>query len=165
MLSIRASGTAHEAVSDLCSRYLARRYPLGVAGAVIMAVFVFAAVFADAIAPLDPLTTNAALVAGAAGRHAICWAPTSWAATSTAASSTARASRSLSALGATCLGCGLGVAARPGLAAMSAAGSICSCSACADIMQALPLLVHGAGDDRRARPVAASTPSSPSPSR
>ena len=38
--------------------YLARRYPLGVAGAIIMAVFVFAALFAGTVAPLDPFTTN-----------------------------------------------------------------------------------------------------------
>ena len=31
--------------------YLARRYPLGVAGAIIMTVFVFAAVFAGTVAP------------------------------------------------------------------------------------------------------------------
>jgi peptide/nickel transport system permease protein len=39
-------------------RYLAARYPLGVGGGVIMAVFVFAALFASFIAPLDPFTTN-----------------------------------------------------------------------------------------------------------
>ena len=38
--------------------YLARRYPLGVAGAVIMTVFVLAAIFAGTVAPLDPFTTN-----------------------------------------------------------------------------------------------------------
>jgi len=39
--------------------FLCRRYPLGAIGAVIVAIFVFAAVFADVIAPYDPLTTNA----------------------------------------------------------------------------------------------------------
>src|SRR3954462_5827408 len=38
--------------------YLSRRYPLGVAGAFIMVVFVFAAIFAGSVAPLDPFTTN-----------------------------------------------------------------------------------------------------------
>ena len=38
--------------------YLARRYPLGVAGAIIMTVFVLAAIFAGTVAPLDPFTTN-----------------------------------------------------------------------------------------------------------
>jgi peptide/nickel transport system permease protein len=42
-------------------RFLARRYPLGAAGAVIMAVFVFAALFAGAITVYDPLSTNPAL--------------------------------------------------------------------------------------------------------
>lgn len=40
--------------------YFCRRYPLGAVGAAIMLVFVFAAVFADVIAPQDPLNTNAA---------------------------------------------------------------------------------------------------------
>src|SRR6516164_6808818 len=42
-------------------RFLARRYPLGAAGAAIMAVCVFAAVFANYITVYDPLSTNAAL--------------------------------------------------------------------------------------------------------
>jgi peptide/nickel transport system permease protein len=39
--------------------FFMRRYPLGTAGAVLMIVFVVAAVFANVIAPLDPLQTNA----------------------------------------------------------------------------------------------------------
>ena len=39
--------------------YYARRYPLGAIGAVIMVVFVFSALFADVIAPHDPLQTMA----------------------------------------------------------------------------------------------------------
>jgi peptide/nickel transport system permease protein len=39
--------------------FFTRRYPLGAGGAVIMAVFVFTAVFADLIAPHDPLQTRA----------------------------------------------------------------------------------------------------------
>ena len=39
--------------------YNARRYPLGVAGGIIMIVFVLAAIFATAVAPLDPFSTNA----------------------------------------------------------------------------------------------------------
>src|ERR1700751_3111470 len=42
-------------------RFLARRYPLGAFGAVIMALCVFAAVFAPYIPVYDPLSTNAAL--------------------------------------------------------------------------------------------------------
>jgi peptide/nickel transport system permease protein len=40
------------------SGFLARRYPLGALGAVIVVVFVLTAVFANVIAPLDPLSTN-----------------------------------------------------------------------------------------------------------
>lgn len=39
--------------------YLMRRYPLGVAGLIIMSTFVLAAIFAPWVSPLDPFTTNA----------------------------------------------------------------------------------------------------------
>lgn len=39
--------------------FMARRYPLGAVGAVIVAIFVLTAVFADVIAPTDPTATNA----------------------------------------------------------------------------------------------------------
>jgi peptide/nickel transport system permease protein len=42
-------------------RFFMRRYPLGTVGAVIMGVFVFAALFAPMITTYDPLTTNASL--------------------------------------------------------------------------------------------------------
>jgi peptide/nickel transport system permease protein len=42
-------------------RYYAAAYPLGVVGAVIMLVFVFAALFAGFIAPYDPIRTNSAI--------------------------------------------------------------------------------------------------------
>ncbi len=42
-------------------RFFVRRYPLGAIGAAIMALFVFAAIFAPLITMYDPLTTNAAL--------------------------------------------------------------------------------------------------------
>jgi peptide/nickel transport system permease protein len=41
--------------------FFARRYPLGAAGAVIMGVFLFAALFAPLITFYDPLSTNSAL--------------------------------------------------------------------------------------------------------
>jgi peptide/nickel transport system permease protein len=41
-------------------RFFIRRYPLGAAGAVIMAIFIFAAAFAPYITMYDPLSTNAA---------------------------------------------------------------------------------------------------------
>jgi len=43
-------------------RYHAAAYPLGVAGAVIMAVFVFAAIFADFITAYSPIATSSASV-------------------------------------------------------------------------------------------------------
>jgi peptide/nickel transport system permease protein len=39
--------------------FLARRYPLGAVGAVIVTIFVLTAAFADVIAPVDPTATNA----------------------------------------------------------------------------------------------------------
>lgn len=42
-------------------RFLARRYPLGAIGAVIMAIFVFAALFAPFLTVYDPLSTNSAI--------------------------------------------------------------------------------------------------------
>ena len=50
-------------------RFLARRYPLGAVGAVIMALCLFAAVFAPYITVYDPLSTNAALSLARAGRE------------------------------------------------------------------------------------------------
>jgi len=41
--------------------FLARRYPLGALGAVIMTVFVFAALFAEFLTHHDPLSTNSAM--------------------------------------------------------------------------------------------------------
>lgn len=43
------------------TRYFVRLYPLGAVGAVIMAVFLLAAIFADVIAGQDPLATNPAV--------------------------------------------------------------------------------------------------------
>src|SRR5215813_9558028 len=42
-------------------RFLVTRHPLGALGAAIMAIFVFAAVFADFLTRFDPVTTNSAL--------------------------------------------------------------------------------------------------------
>ena len=51
-------------------RYLVARYPLGVIGAAIMLVFVFAAIFADALTSYDPVTTNATIsLARPGGAH------------------------------------------------------------------------------------------------
>jgi len=42
-------------------RFFVRRYPLGAIGGAILAVFVLAAIFADAITAFDPLSTNSRL--------------------------------------------------------------------------------------------------------
>jgi len=41
------------------SVYLMRRFPLGAAGAVIVTIFLGMAIFADVVAPYDPLQTEA----------------------------------------------------------------------------------------------------------
>ena len=88
--------------------FYAKRYPLGAAGAVIVAVFVLMAIFAPWITQFDPTLTNSrsSLRRPAARTRS---APTSWAATCGAASSTARAFRSRSGIGSTGLGCLFGV--------------------------------------------------------
>jgi hypothetical protein len=73
-------------------RHLIWRHPLGAAGAIIIAVLAFGALFADLITVYDPLRTDSS-ISLARPTLRIGWAPTSWAATSTAASSTAPASR------------------------------------------------------------------------
>ncbi|MGE5269387.1 MAG: ABC transporter permease [Thiohalocapsa sp.] len=51
-------------------RFFMRRYPLGAAGAVIMGIFLFAAIFAPYITVYDPLSTNAAAsLAPPSGAH------------------------------------------------------------------------------------------------
>ncbi|HEY0421062.1 MAG TPA: ABC transporter permease [Acetobacteraceae bacterium] len=54
----RAGASAHGVRGRLA--FFVRSYPLGAVGAVIMAVFVLAAIFADFIAGFSPLATNAA---------------------------------------------------------------------------------------------------------
>src|SRR6516225_3969805 len=56
---VKAGATAQGRLARL--RYLIWRNPLGAAGAAIMGLFVFAAVFADFLTSYDPLSTNAAL--------------------------------------------------------------------------------------------------------
>jgi|CXWL01.1.fsa_nt_gi peptide/nickel transport system permease protein len=53
------------------SMFLARRYPLGAVGVMIVAVFVFAAIFAEMITTFDPLATNSKMSLAAPG--AIHW--------------------------------------------------------------------------------------------
>ncbi|HTZ36522.1 MAG TPA: ABC transporter permease, partial [Stellaceae bacterium] len=55
-----AAAGAHVHGSWGAVRFFLRRYPLGAIGAVIMALFVLAAIFAPLLTVYDPLTTNAA---------------------------------------------------------------------------------------------------------
>jgi peptide/nickel transport system permease protein len=56
-----AAAGAHVRTRWGAVRFFLRRYPLGAIGAAIMAIFIFAAVFAPLITVYDPLTTNAAV--------------------------------------------------------------------------------------------------------
>ena len=53
-------------------RYHAAAHPLGVVGAAIMLVFVFAAVFADFITVYSPVTTNSAISLLPPSRERLC---------------------------------------------------------------------------------------------
>ena len=53
----KAGANVHGRLSGLL--FFVRRYPLGAIGAVIMALFMATALFADQITAFDPLTTNA----------------------------------------------------------------------------------------------------------
>ncbi len=78
-------------------RFLARRYPLGAVGAVIVLLFMLHGAVRQLHRAVRSDGDQRQGLAGRARRRPICWAPTSWAATCSAASSTARASRSPSA--------------------------------------------------------------------
>jgi len=118
---------------------LAVAYPLGLAGAIIMAAFVLAAVFADALARFDPLTTNAAL--SLARPDAAHWLGADFMGRDVYARLMYGARISLAVgLGSTCLGCALGVVL--GLASGYLGGWVdLVVQRLVDVMQALPLLV------------------------
>ena len=121
------------------TRFLLRRYPLGAAGAVIMALFVFAAIFAGAITVWDPLSTNAALsLARPSGAH---WLGADFLGRDVYSRIVYGARISLMVgLGSTLLGSVLGVAL--GLASGYLGGAIdLMAQRFVDILQALPLLV------------------------
>jgi peptide/nickel transport system permease protein len=120
-------------------RFLLRRYPLGAAGAVIMAVFVFAALFAGAITAWDPLSTNAALsLARPSAAH---WLGADFLGRDVYSRIVYGARISLMVgLGSTFLGSVFGVAL--GLASGYLGGAIdLAAQRLVDILQALPLLV------------------------
>jgi peptide/nickel transport system permease protein len=119
--------------------YLARRYPLGVGGAVIMTLFVLAAAFAGWIAPLDPFSTNARASLAPPGAANLLGADMMGRDVLSRLIHGARISLAV-ALGATALGSGLG--ATLGLASGYVGGWFdLIVQRLAEIMQALPLLV------------------------
>jgi peptide/nickel transport system permease protein len=66
MTAVEHSAELSRAGANISNRrqaamFLARHYPLGAAGAVILIVFVLTAIFADGISPFDPTSTNPAI--------------------------------------------------------------------------------------------------------
>jgi peptide/nickel transport system permease protein len=119
--------------------YYARRYPLGVAGAIIMIIFVLTAVFANVVAPLDPLTTNARASLAPPSRTYWIGADMMGRDMMSRMIHGARVSLAV-ALGATCIGSGLG--AMLGLASGYLGGWFdLIVQRVAEVMQSLPLLV------------------------
>jgi peptide/nickel transport system permease protein len=119
--------------------FLANRYPLGAFGAAIVALFVFAAVFADVITPVDPTTTNPARSLAPPGSEM--WMGADFMGRDMYSRVVHGARISLAVgLGSTALGCILGVII--GLASGYLLGWFdLLVQRLIDIMQALPLLV------------------------
>src|SRR5215472_13864575 len=119
--------------------YAAARYPLGAIGAVIMIVFVLAAVFADELTLYDPLTTNAAIsLAPPSAAH---WLGADFMGRDVYSRIVYGARISLAVgLGSTALGCALGVVL--GLASGYLGGWVdLIVQRVVDALQAIPLLV------------------------
>jgi peptide/nickel transport system permease protein len=117
----------------------ASRHPLGAAGAVIMTVFVFAAIFAPFITVYDPLTTNYALsLAPPSAEH---WFGTDFMGRDVYSRIVYGARISLIVgIGSTSLGCALGIVL--GLASGYLGGWVdLAVQRIVDILQGLPLLV------------------------
>jgi peptide/nickel transport system permease protein len=131
------TGALREGAGHL--RRFVRRHPLGAAGAVIMALFVFAAIFAGAITVYDPLTTNAALsLAPPSAEH---WLGTDFMGRDVYSRIVYGARISLIVgIGSTALGCALGIML--GLASGYLGGWVdLAVQRVVDILQGLPLLV------------------------
>src|SRR6266849_5914921 len=120
-------------------RYLVARYPLGVIGAAIMLVFVFAAMFADALTSYDPVTTNSTISLARPGSAHVFGADFMGRDVYRRIVHGARISLAVG-IGSTCLGCALGVML--GLMSGYLGGWIdLLVQRLVDVMQALPLLV------------------------
>jgi peptide/nickel transport system permease protein len=119
--------------------YYARRYPLGVAGAFILIVFVLTAIFASVVAPFDPLSTNARASLAPPSHTYLIGADMMGRDMLSRMIHGARISLAV-ALGATCIGSGLG--AMLGLASGYLGGWFdLIVQRFSEIMQSLPLLV------------------------
>lgn len=119
--------------------YYARRYPLGVAGAIILIVFVLTALFANIVAPFDPLATNARASLAPPGGAYLIGADMMGRDVLSRMIHGARISLAV-ALGATCIGSGVG--AMLGLASGYLGGWFdLIVQRVAEVMQSLPLLV------------------------
>ncbi len=121
------------------ARHFAARYPLGAVGAVIMAIFIFAAVFADFLTLHDPLSTNASLsLARPSAEH---WLGADFLGRDVYSRIVYGARISLAVgLGSTLLGCVFGVAL--GLVSGYLGGWVdLTIQRIVDMLQALPLLV------------------------
>ena len=120
-------------------RYLMGRYPLGVGGAIIMTIFVLAAIFASVVAPLDPFSTNARASLAPPGSKYLMGADMMGRDVLSRLIHGARISLAV-AMGATALGSGFGAAL--GLASGYIGGWFdLIVQRLAEIMQSLPLLV------------------------
>jgi len=119
--------------------FLIRRYPLGAAGAVIVVVFMLAALFADVVAPFDPTSTNAR--GSLAPPGSTYWLGADFMGRDVFSRIVHGARISLAVgVGATTLGCVLGVAV--GLMSGYLGGWVdLVAQRVMDIMQSLPLLV------------------------
>jgi peptide/nickel transport system permease protein len=119
--------------------YQARRYPLGVAGGIIMIVFVLAAIFASVVAPLDPFSTNARASLAPPGSKYLMGADMMGRDVFSRLIHGARVSLAV-AIGATLIGSGVGAAV--GLACGYIGGWFdLLVQRVTEVMQALPLLV------------------------
>jgi peptide/nickel transport system permease protein len=130
-----------ESAESLWSKigYYAVSHPLGVVGAIIMAVFVFAAVFADFITAYNPITTNAAISLLPPSEHHLLGADAMGRDIYSRIVFGARISLAVG-LGSTFLGCAVGVAF--GLASGYLGGWVdLVIQRIVDVLQAVPLLV------------------------
>jgi peptide/nickel transport system permease protein len=141
IIDIAPSAADTEAAESLWSRirWYAASHPLGVVGAVIMAVFVFAAVFADFITVYNPITTNSAIALLPPSEHHLLGADAMGRDIYSRIVFGARISLAVG-LGSTFLGCAVGVAL--GLASGYLGGWVdLVIQRVVDVLQAVPLLV------------------------